>query len=538
MERMLNNGDVELGVHHSEYENYDMRGELDDLDDDTISDISFDEENYYNKDEIIVASRTTSFKVTRSNFQQQSPRIMTPPMTITSQLSNTETTMILGTLRGVFLPCLQTSLFGALLFVKLPWLVSQLGVYLAIGGIIISACATIFSLLSLIAIATNGKMKKSAGVYVLMRKYLGLELGGCIGIYHLIQKVGVTAMYCLAASEAALASVEFDDAFSNKTTLFSIILCAILSIFCMFPQHHRHFEDITVALSLLTVISFFFGTILFVSGAWSSGMPPEDREFAACLLPSDDAFRDPRTGSKALISNTFSNHVAILFASVSGVFGASTRSGKPTATRNNFYLGYLLANPGLSIPLGTLLSTFLVLIVSIYITIVLGLGVSYHGLFAHRIPLALLSWPMPILGYIGITICSISAAFNNLKGIPRLIAVINEDGAVPFFSFLSLTHHHAPIPNPAANNSSHSILSINRSNLSQPRYLHPRKIFFTFCITAVPCLAGDLKSVAEFVAIPILIVYVAVNVSCFLLAFVNAPGFRPHWKYFRLITSW
>ena len=199
-------------------------------------------------------------------------------------------------------------------------------------------------------------------------------------------------------------------------------------------------------------------------------------------------------------------------------------------------LGYLLAQPSNSIPVGTLSSTLIVVILAFFLTLVLSLGVSYHGLSASRVPLALLSWPMPILGYIGITLSNIAAAFNNLKGIPRLLAVINEDGAVPFFSFLSV-HHSPPFTLPS---STHSPITTTNSRAAgthiHPRYLNSRKLFFTFVITAVPCLAGDLKRLAESVAIPALLVSMAVNMSCFLLAFVKAPGFRPHWRYFRFIS--
>jgi hypothetical protein len=195
-------------------------------------------------------------------------------------------------------------------------------------------------------------------------------------------------------------------------------------------------------------------------------------------------------------------------------------------------VGYLLAQPSVSIPLGTLSSTLIVVFLVTFLTFVLSLGVSYHGLSANRIPLALLSWPMPILGYIGITLCNIAAAFNNLKGIPRLLAVINEDGAVPFFSFLSV-HHHPLFTLPSSSHAPISASPRGPGTTAHPRYLNSRKVLFTFLITAVPCLAGDLKLLAEAVAIPALLVSVGVNMSCFLLAFVKAPGFRPHWKYFR-----
>jgi hypothetical protein len=182
--------------------------------------------------------------------------------------------------------------------------------------------------------------------------------------------------------------------------------------------------------------------------------------------------------------------------------------------------------------LGTLSSSFIIFFLALYLILILGLGVSYHGLAQHRIALAHLSWPIPILGYLGIILSNVSAAFVNLKGIPRLISMINEDGAVPFFRFLATPHSASSIPNaptPIVSVRSSTSLSL----LHQTRYLNPRKILFTFIFTAIPCLAGDLNYVAQFVAVPTLLVFVALNISCFLMAFIKAPGFRPQWRFFR-----
>jgi hypothetical protein len=342
-------GDIEIG-------NYDPTSPQDDQppddgdeeyfdDHDTISDLSFDEENYYNKDEIIMATRTASFKVTKTNFNNRTPPIGTGIGTgmtggrsspailhFSSQSSNPDISsssslLHLGTMKGVFLPCIHTSMFGALLMVKLPYLVAQLGILLSLTAIFLSVSSTIFTLLSLIAIATNGKMKKSAGVYSLMKKYLGPELGGAIGIFHLIQKVGVTAMYCLAASETLLTMVEFENTFDNKTTVFAISLCGLLSTFCLFPKYYQRFDEISLGLTILTLLSFVIGTMAYVTGGWSSGMPTEHRVFGDCILPHAETFHDPRRGSEALIAVSFATFLSLLYASMSGVFGASTRSG-------------------------------------------------------------------------------------------------------------------------------------------------------------------------------------------------------------------
>ena len=541
-------------------------------DEDTISDLSFDEENYYNKEEIIMANRSSSFKIptstifiNKSNQNNNQSTTLTAggggegahtstPSTQVAASITTSNIMKLDTIRGVLLPCLQTNMFGALLFVKLPFLLSKLGILISLFVLILSIGSTLFTLLSHVALATNGKFKKSAGLYALIKKHLGLEIGACIGLLHLVQKVGVTSMYCLAAAETALSAVGFSNVFPNKTTIFGIILCFILSIVCLFPKIHKSLEDIAVGLALLSVISFIVGTISFAADAWDGGLGSEEREFAGCFLPRSNTFHDPRDGSEALIATPFVHLLSIFYASFSGFVGASTRSGNihtMIVLKQIFYFftlnyiifliiyflpGYLLTNPGLSIPFGTFSSAFIVIVLVIYIIIILGLNVSSHGLSAHRVALAELSWPLPLIGFIGITICNVSAAFVNLKGIPRLISLIDDDGAVPFFRFLaSQNHHHlnTQLPVHASTTSSPRFFTSLTFHTHQLRYLHPRKLLFTFFVTAIPCVAGDFVFISQFVAIPTLLVYVALNLSCFILAFIKAPGFRPNWKYFR-----
>lgn len=61
----------------------------------------------------------------------------------------------LGTLWGVFLPCLQ-NILGVILFLRLPWIVGQAGTLEATGIVLVCASVTTLTALSVSAIATNG----------------------------------------------------------------------------------------------------------------------------------------------------------------------------------------------------------------------------------------------------------------------------------------------------------------------------------------------------------------------------------------------
>ena len=110
----------------------------------------------------------------------------------------------LGTLMGVFVPCLQ-NILGTIYFLRLSWIVALQGInntLLAVG----IACATTFcTSLSLSAIATNGAIK-SGGPYYLISRALGPEFGGSVGLCFYMGTTVAGAMYMLGTSEPLLLS--------------------------------------------------------------------------------------------------------------------------------------------------------------------------------------------------------------------------------------------------------------------------------------------------------------------------------------------
>ena len=87
---------------------------------------------------------------------------------------------LLGTLNGVFLPCLQ-NILGVILFLRLPWITAQAGVIHTSFIILICVASTMLTSLSLSAIATNG-IVLNGGPYFMISRTLGREIGGAIGV--------------------------------------------------------------------------------------------------------------------------------------------------------------------------------------------------------------------------------------------------------------------------------------------------------------------------------------------------------------------
>jgi amino acid transporter len=106
---------------------------------------------------------------------------MLPPSVVTSAptpASNKRAKM--GTFLGVFVPCMQ-NILGAILYLRLTWIVGQAGIGLTLLVVGMCCCTTFLTSLSLSAIATNGAIK-GGGPYYLISRALGPEFGGSVGL--------------------------------------------------------------------------------------------------------------------------------------------------------------------------------------------------------------------------------------------------------------------------------------------------------------------------------------------------------------------
>ncbi|CAG4935250.1 unnamed protein product [Colias eurytheme] len=86
----------------------------------------------------------------------------------------------LGWIQGVLIPCLL-NIWGVMLFLRIAWIVGQAGIGLTIAIICLSGVVCIITTLSLSAICTNGELQ-GGGVYYIVSRSLGAELGASVGI--------------------------------------------------------------------------------------------------------------------------------------------------------------------------------------------------------------------------------------------------------------------------------------------------------------------------------------------------------------------
>lgn len=114
----------------------------------------------------------------------------------------------MGTLIGVYLPCIQ-NIFGVILFIRLTWVVGTAG---AIQGFLIvftCCCVTMLTAISMSAIATNGVVP-GGGSYFMISRSIGPEFGGAVGMLFYTGTTLAGAMYIVGAVEILLVSFYFN----------------------------------------------------------------------------------------------------------------------------------------------------------------------------------------------------------------------------------------------------------------------------------------------------------------------------------------
>ncbi|TVU27886.1 hypothetical protein EJB05_19387 [Eragrostis curvula] len=156
-----------------------------------------------------------------------------------------------------------------------------------------------------------------------------------------------------------------------------------------------------------------------------------------------------------------------------------------------------------SIPVGTLnatISTTVMYIVSVFL---FGALATREELLADRLLAATIAWPAPVVIYIGIILSTLGAALQSLTGAPRLLAAIANDDILPVLNCFKAYDGSEP---------------------------HVATLFTSFiCIACV--VIGNLDLITPTITMFFLLCYAGVNLSCFLLDLLDAPSWRPRWKF-------
>ncbi|MBU2644005.1 amino acid permease [bacterium] len=296
-----------------------------------------------------------------------------------------------GTFKGVFTPSILTIL-GVIMYMRLPWIVGQAGLFTTIGIILVAHIISITSGLSVSSIATDKKVK-GGGTYFMISRSLGLPIGGTLGLALFIGLSFSVSLYLIGFSESMLSFVGLP---VTKNTIrlagsAALVLVTVITfISTSLALKTQFFILVAICLSL---VSIFGGT-------------PQTPAMQPNLYPI--------AGSASFIVL-----FGIFFPAVTGFEAGVSMSGD-------------LQDPKRSIPLGTIAAIVVGLVVYIGIAVFFSFRVTASQLINDPNVLLNISFfsPLVIAGIWGATL---SSALGSILGAPRILQAISMDSITPKF---------------------------------------------------------------------------------------------------------
>ena len=294
-----------------------------------------------------------------------------------------------GTFGGVFTPSILTIL-GVIMYLRLPWVVGNGGLYVALGIIGVSHVISISTGLSISSIATDKKVG-AGGPYYIVSRSLGLPIGGTLGLALFTGLAFSVSLYVIGFSESFLGYVGIERTPTAIRICGSITLVVLTAITLISTELAIKTQYVILALIAASIASILLGS-------------PE----AAVSQPHMSARAD--SPSLALLFGIF-------FPAVTGFTAGVNMSGD-------------LRNPKSSIPRGTMLAIAVGLVVYIGLAAFLAYRVPAKQLVEDKDVLINIAWfgPAVVAGIWGATL---SSAIGSIMGAPRILQALSTDAITP-----------------------------------------------------------------------------------------------------------
>ncbi|KAI0982994.1 hypothetical protein GJ496_007089, partial [Pomphorhynchus laevis] len=243
----------------------------------------------------------------------------------------------LGWFTGVMVRDLL-ALFGAILFLRLPWVMGNAGIILGSIIILASGLISVLTTLSLASVATNGKVK-AGGTYFLLSRTLGAEFGGPIGITMAVTDLTSAALVIVgvAVTIKDILKNEISESFfttTNGTRVLSLMVLVLLATIILIGLDFE--SKIMIFMLCVLVISF----ANYIVG-WFI-MTEEKRKYGFTGISLKTA--KDNLYPAYLDGQGFIKVFAVFFPAMTGILAGVNISGN-------------LKNPQTAIPKGTLWAT-------------------------------------------------------------------------------------------------------------------------------------------------------------------------------------
>ena len=296
-----------------------------------------------------------------------------------------------GTFGGVFTPSILTIL-GVIMYLRLPWIAGQAGLYMTIGIILLAHLISVTTGLSVSSIATDKKVK-AGGTYYMISRSLGLPIGGTLGLALFVGLSFSVSLYLIGFAESFLSYWNFPvdkNAIRLTGTIILILVTIITFISTSLAIKTQYIIMTAIGLSLLSIV---LGKHDFV--------------------PSEAMLSPIATAAPFIVL------FGIFFPAVTGFEAGVSMSGD-------------LRDPKKSIPGGTIAAIAIGLVVYIALAFFFATSVSSDLLVNNPNALLKISW-IPELVVAGIWGATLSSALGSILGAPRILQAISVDKITPKF---------------------------------------------------------------------------------------------------------
>ncbi|KAK6619320.1 hypothetical protein RUM44_003702 [Polyplax serrata] len=394
-----------------------------------------------------------------------------------------ETGRMLGTFAGVFCP-VALSMFSALLFLRVGFLVGNAGLLFTLGQFVIAYVILVFTVASICAISTNGAVE-GGGAYFMISRTLGPEFGGSIGTLFFLANIVSSALYITGCVEGFIENFGPGGYLASSNQNYQLqdgewwrfLYCSILNFLNLIipiPMRNTLVQNETFHVN---------GTYTGLN--WNT--------FTENLYANYS--RDYTSSNSSVIG--FATVFGVLFSGVTGIMAGANMSGE-------------LKEPSKSISTGTLSAVAFTFVCYIVMSS-LSAGTTTRFLLQNNyiFLLAINLWPPFIT--IGTLTATFSASLSNFIGSSRVLEALAKDNVYGFIlNFVSKGTYKG---NPIA------------------------AVFVSFVLVEFILLLGSLNLIAQINSVLFLLSYLATNLACLGLELASAPNFRPTFKYFSWHTA-
>lgn len=378
-----------------------------------------------------------------------------------------------GWFAGVFRPTLMTIL-GVIMFIRLPWVVGNAGVFGAIGIITLAFVIVTLTAFSMSCITTNLRIG-AGGAYSIIAQSLGLEVGGAVGIPLYLAQAFAGAMYIFGFREG-LAWI-FPDA---SWLLLDLVSFAIMFGIAFISTSFAFSIQYVVLVVMVLGIAAFFGILAFPEALTHSPTDHWIGEFPGM----------PENGFQGV---NFWVVFAIFFPAATGILAGANLSGD-------------LKNPKKDLPFGTLLAIAVSYVTYIALAIVIAMVASPEELVSNY-TIALDRSAVPVLTLGALLGATFSSGLACFIGAPRILQALAGNRIFPGSEWAG------------------------KSRKGEPR----NALYITGIIVLAGILMRDLNVIAPMITMFFLITYMMVNLVVVVEQSLDMVSFRPGFPVWRAV---